>query len=122
MKNLLDASVSRTANPFKDIWAKYIEGKITLQEFHRTVRGRMLNTVSHCRYQKMPPVPAKKTKSNMQGWAEACLQRELENHANRHHLIVLLKDLQNGNLASLPGKKEEIQMLLEEYPHPSPKE
>lgn len=121
MKNSLNSTVKKEANPFKGVWDKYIHGKITLQELHSEVRGRMLNRVSHCRYQEMPPVPAKKTKKNMQGWAEACLQRSLENHANRHHLIVLLKDLQNGNLASLPGKKEEIQELLAEYPHPSPR-
>lgn len=121
MKNSLNSMVMSTANPFKDVWDKYIKGKITPQEFHGAVRGRMLNRVPRYAYQKMPPVPPKKTKKNMQGWAEACLQRSLENHANKHQLIILLKDLQNGNLPSLPGKKEEIQMLLEEYPHPSPR-
>ena len=119
MKNLLNSTVKKEANPFKGVWDKYIHGKITLQELHSEVRGRMLDRVPRYAYQKMPPVPAKKTKKNMQGWAEACLQRSLENHANRHHLVILLKDLQNGNLASVPGKKEEIQMLLQEYPHHS---
>ncbi|MBA7716317.1 hypothetical protein ES703_125387 [subsurface metagenome] len=53
----------------------------------------------------------------MEGWAEACAQRTLENLTNKHHLSVLLRELQKGHLVAESGKKEEIQILLEEYPH-----
>jgi len=123
MKNLLNSTVGKTANPFKDIWDQYVQGTITLQDLQRKTRGWMLKRVSSYAYQEMPPPPSfpKRSKKNMEGWAEACRQRVLENLANRHRLSVLLRDLQNGRLPCEPGKKEQIQILLEEYPHHSPR-
>jgi len=123
MKNSLNSMVAKTANPFKHLWNQYIQGIITLQDLQRETGSWMLNRASHYKYQEMPPPPSfpKRNKKNMEGWAEACRQRSLENSANRHRLSVLLRDLQKGRLVAVPGKKEEIQMLLEEYPHHSPR-
>lgn len=117
MKNSLNATVAKTANPFKHLWDKYVQGTITSQDLQQETRGWMLNRISHYQYQEMPPLPRKRTKQNMEGWVNACMQRSLENSANRHHLSILLRDLQKGRLVAVPGKKEEIQVLLEEYPH-----
>jgi len=121
MKNSLNSTVAKTANPFKHLWDKYVQGTITLQDLQQETRGWMLSRISRYKYQDMPPPPPKRSKKNMEGWINACIQRSLENSANRHHLSVLLRDLQKGRLAAEPGKKEEIQMLLEEYPHHSPR-
>ncbi len=121
MKNLLNSTVGKTGNPFKHLWDQYIQGSITLQDLQQETRRWMLNRVSSYAYQEMPPPPSfpKRSKKNMEGWAEACHQRSLENRVNRHRLSVLLRDLQNGRLVAEPGKKEQIQILLEEYPHRS---
>ena len=119
MKNSLNSTVAKTANPFKDIWNKYNKGTITLQDLQQETRGWMLNRVSSYTYQEMPPPPSfpKRNKKNMEGWAEACAQRTLENLTNKHHLSVLLSELQKGRLVAEPGKKEQIQILLQEFPH-----
>ncbi len=118
MKNSLNSTVGKTANPFKHLWDKYAQGSITLQDLQQKTRGWMLDRVSSYAYQEMPPPPSfpKRNKQNMEGWAQACRQRSLENSANRHRLSVLLRDLQKGRLAAEPGKKEQIQILLEEFP------
>lgn len=123
MKNSLSSTVAKAANPFKHIWDQYIQGIIVLQDLQQETRGWMLSRVSSYAYKEMPPPPSfpKRSKQNMEGWAEACRQRSLENSANRHHLSVLLRALQKGLLAAEPGKKEEIQILLEEYPHHFPR-
>lgn len=123
MKNSLNSTVGKIANPFKHLWDQYIQGTITLQDLRQETRGWMLNRVSSYAHQEMPPPPSfpKRSKKNMEGWAEACRQRSLENLANRHRLSALLRDLQKGRLAAEPGKKEQIQILLEEYPHHSPR-
>jgi len=121
MKNSLNSTVGKTGNPFKDVWDQYIQGSITLQDLQQETRGWMLKRVSSYAYQEMPPPPSfpKRNKKNVEGWAQACRQRSLENRVNRHYLSVLLKDLQNGRLAAEPGKKEQVQILLGEYPHRS---
>ena len=123
MKNSLNSTVGKTGNPFKDLWDQYVQGIITLQDLQQETRGWMLNRVSHYKYQEMPPPPSfpKRNKKNMEGWAKACRHRSLENSANRYRLSRLLRDLQKGRLAAVPGKKEEIQTLLQEYPHHSPR-
>ena len=121
MKNSLNSTVGKTTNPFKDIWNKYIQGTITLQELQQETRRWMLSRISSYAYQEMPPLPSfpKRSKKNMEGWALACRQRSLENSVNRRCLSVLLRDLEKGRLAAEPGKKEQIQILLEEFPrHP----
>lgn len=123
MKNSLNSTVGKTGNPFKHLWDQFIQGTITLQDLQRETGGWMLDRASHYKYQEMPPPPSfpKRSKKNMEGWAEACRQRSLENSANRHRLSVLLRDLEKGRLAAEAGKKEEIQILLEEFPHRSPR-
>ena len=123
MKNSLNSTVAKAVNPFKDIWDQYIQGIISLQDLQRDTRSWMLNRVSSYAYQEMPPPPSfpKRTKKNMEGWAEACAQRTLENLTNKHHLSTLLRELQKGRLVAESGKKEEIQILLEEFPHHSPR-
>ena len=118
MKNSLNSTVGKAANPFKHSWERYIIGTITLRDLQQKTRGWMLDRVSTYAYQEMPPPPSfpKRSKKNMEGWAEACRQRSLENLENRHWLSVLLRDIQEGHLVAVPGKKEEIQMLLEEFP------
>lgn len=117
MKNSLNSTVAKAVNPFKGTWDQYNKGTITLQELQQKTRGWMLNRVSSYAYQEMPPPPRKRNKKNMEGWAEACRQRVLENLANRHQLSILLRNLQNGRLTAEPGKQEQIQILLEKYPH-----
>jgi len=117
MKNSLNSTVGKGANPFKHLWDKYVQGTITLQDLQQETRGWMLSRVSRYKYQDMPPLPPKKSKKNMEGWVKACIQRSLENSANRHHLSILLRDLQKGRLVAEPGKKEQIQILLGEFPH-----
>lgn len=123
MKNSLNSTVGKTSNPFKHLWDNYAQGIITLQDLQRETGGWMLNRVSSYSHQEMPPPPSfpKKNKKNVEGWAEACRQRSLENRVNRHYLSVLLRDLQSGRLAAEAGKKEQIQILLEEFPHRSPR-
>jgi len=111
--------VGKRANPFKHLWDKYVQGTITLQDFQQETRGWMLSRVSHYKYQDMPPPPPKRSKKNMEGWAEACHQRSLENLVNKRCLVSLLRDLEKGHLSAEPGKKEQIQILLEEYPRHS---
>ena len=121
MKELLNSTVAKTVNPFKYLWDKYAQGTLTLQDLQKETRSWMLDRVSNYKYQEMPPPPRKRTKQNMDGWINACMKRSLENSANRHHLSVLLRDIQKGRLVGVPGKKEEIQMLLEEFPHRPPR-
>lgn len=119
MKNLLNSTVAKTDNPFKDIWDQYIRGTVTLQDLQQKTKGWMLKRVSSYAYQEMPPPPSfpKRSKKNMDGWAKACRQRSLENLVNKRCLSVLLRDLENGRLVPEPGKKEQIQILLGEFPH-----
>lgn len=123
MKNSLNSTVGKRGNPFKDLWDKFLQGTITLQDLQQETRGRMLKKVSSYAYQEMPPPPSfpKRSKKNMEGWAQACHQRSLENLVNKRCLSVLLRDLQKGRLAAEPGKKEQIQILLEEFPRHSPR-
>jgi len=123
MKNSLNSTMKREANPFKPLWDQFIQGTITLQDLQRETGTWMLNRVSSYAYQEIPPPPSfpKRSKKNMEDWAEACRQRSLQNRVNRHRLSVLLRDLQNGRLAAEPVKKEQIQILLEEFPHRSPR-
>ena len=118
MKNSLNSTMKKEGNPFKDIWDQYNKGTITLQDLQQKTRGWMLNRVSSYAYQEMPPPPSfpKRNKKNMEGWAKACRQRSLENLVNRHSLSTLLRELKNGRLTAEPGKKEQIQILLQEFP------
>jgi len=119
MKNSLNSTVGKTVNPFKRLWDEYVQGAITRQELQQGTRGWMLKRVSSYAYQEMPPLPSfpKRNKKNMEGWAEACRQRSHENLVHRLQLSILLRDLQSGRLTAEPGKKEQIQILLGEYPH-----
>lgn len=119
MKNSLNSTMKREANPFKDIWGQYNKGTITLQELQQKTRGWMLKRVSSYAYQEMPPPPSfpKRNKKNMEGWAQACRQRTHENLVNKRCLSTLLRDLEKGRLVAEPGKKEQIQILLGEFPH-----
>ena len=121
MKELLNSTVAKVANPFKQLWVEFIQGTISLQDFQQKTRAWMLDKVSSYKYQEMPPPPRKRTKKNMEGWVQACHQRSLENSTNRYWLSLLLRDLQKDRLVAVPGKKEEIQMLLEEFPHRPPR-
>ena len=55
MKNSLNSTVGKTANPFKHLWDQYIQGSITLQDLQQETRRWMLNRVSSYAYQGMPP-------------------------------------------------------------------
>ncbi|MBA7492539.1 hypothetical protein ES702_03089 [subsurface metagenome] len=123
MKNSLNSTVGKTANPFEHLWDQYAQGTITLQDLQQKTRSWMLNRVSSYAHQEMPPPPSfpKRSKKNMEGWALACRQRSLENLVNRLQLSVLLRDLESGRLVAEPGKKEQIQILLGEYPHHPPR-
>lgn len=123
MKNSLNSTVGKRTNLFKDTWDQYNKGIITLQELQQKTRGWMLKRVSSYAYQEMPPPPSfpKRSKKNMEGWAKACRQRSLENLVNKRCLSSLLRDLEKGRLPCEPGKKEQIQILLEEFPHHSPR-
>ena len=124
IKGSLDKLIFRKGNPHRQLRQDRIDGKISSDELHKTLRGKLLKSVYKMKKQKYPPKPTitkeeKLSKSEiediMQGWGEACIHIDCTNAGNKHWLGVLLKDIVGGKLEAEQGKEEEIEELLSEW-------
>ncbi len=114
-EDTLDKIVIKSGNPHQQLWHDYINDKVSVEELHRTLRGKLLKSIYKMRKQKYPPKPTEETPANMEGWIKACTKLEAPNAGNKYWLGVLLKDIIEGKLEAEPGKEEEIEELLSEW-------
>ena len=124
IKGSLDKLIFNKGNPHRQLKQDRIDDKISSDELHKTLRGKLLKNVYKMKKQKYPPKPTiikeeKLSKSEieniMQGWGEACIHIDCVNAGNKHWLGVLLKDMAEGKLQAEQGKEEEIEELLSEW-------
>jgi len=122
IKGSLDKSIVKKGNPHRQLWQDYIAGKVSSDELHKTLRGKLLKSVYKMKKQEYPPKPTIKEKLSkseieniMQGWGEACVHIDCVNAGNKYWLGILLNDIVEGKLEAEQGKEEEIEELLSEW-------
>ena len=121
IKDPLDKLIVKKGNPHRQLRQDCIDGKVSSDELHKTLRGKLLKSVYKMNKQPYPPEPTiRKEKklskveieSIMRGWGEACNKVDCANANNKHWLGILLKDIVEGKLEAEQGKGEEIEELL----------
>ncbi len=118
--------VGKKRNPHWQLWQDFIANKVSSDELHRILRGKLLKSVHKFKKQKYPPeptvikngkgkLPKSEIESIMQGWGEACEHVNCVNAGNKYWLGLLLSDIVEGKLEAEQGKEEEIEELLSEW-------
>ncbi|MQY59932.1 MAG: hypothetical protein GH144_10100 [Clostridia bacterium] len=115
IKGSLDKIATKYGNPHRQLFKDYISGKVSVDELHKVLRGKLLKTVYKMKREKYPPKPTKKSSANMDGWGRACASLGSTNAGNKYWLGVLLNDIIEGKLEAEQGKREEIEELLSEW-------
>lgn len=114
-KDSMGRTINRPANICRQLYRDYVSEKITIDELHKTLRGKLLKVVYKMKKEKYPLKPTEETPANMEGWGKACAHIEAVNAGNKHWLGILLNDIVDGKLEAKQGKREEIEELLSEW-------
>jgi len=115
VKSLLGKVINKHSNPHHQLWQDYVGDEISVDELHRVLRGKLLETVYKMKKERYPPKPTEETSANMDGWGRACASVEATNAGNKYWLGILLNDIIKGKLEAEQGKQEEIEELLSEW-------
>ena len=121
VKDPLGKLMVKKGNPHRQLWQDYIAGKVSIDELHKTLRGKLLKSVYKMKKQGYPPEPTVRGLSKsgmegiMQGWGKACNKVDCVNIGKKYWLGILYKDVVEGRLKAEQGKEEEIEELLSEW-------